>query len=653
MIFSFLNTSNLGKKYAAAKEYTESLTDPFPDFERIARNRPKENIDRRYPRTTDGTTAAIIRKTGKRVVQQLPTGKVECDYEDWLAVIAEFVYTNRIIPYANEEYDFIQKCWHVIERGMTFGSTATYTPFVSHDGHFSPDLTLPYWGDVFLQPGKTSGYACDYVFMRSWWQEEDVDALIDQQKKLKKAAKERGEEFDSSWDLKALESIKERSTKKDEKAQTPSEEARNSNAEGIEVITGFQKGVEATFYTFVPSAGEDQDDVTVVRTKVNKDPRGKIPIDWYYNDIDGSNPLGRGVVELVGGLQNLIDGDMQAYQWNRALMLNPPVIKRGSFSKKKVIYSPGVIIDVGEDPNADVKPLSVDTSAVANYPDLYGLQKSQLLNLVSSPDTSISAEVGNPGFGKTPSAINAQQATVSVDDNFIRKMFEAWLENWSETAINLYFAEREGTELLQLDEATVKRLMKLAQEGKFDPSMINEKNEILIDYTTATPALHFRVDASTSKMKDDSQQGEILNGLLQSVEASPMLSQLVPPEKILAAWNRIVTNSGVEDPEDLSIDLEEFKQQQEQAMQEQQMMAEQQAQAEMMPQEMPQGMELPPEEIPIEMQPDPEDAQLAEMLMQMGIPESLIQESIDMSNNGYTADQILEALNGVMSDARG
>lgn len=562
MSFSYLTAKNVFDRYQVSKDYTEKLTDPFPEFERISRNKPHDGIDSKYPKTTDGTTASIIRKTPKRVVQQLPTGVVESDDEDdWLPIIAQFVYQNKILPFANEEYDLIQKCWTNIEKSLTFGYCATYTPFLNHDGYFCPDVTSPYWGDIFVQPGKKSGYSSSYVFMRAWWQKEDVEALIDKEKKLAKSAKARGEQYDSSWDLAALEECLEAATMKDDKASTPSEEARGTSPEGIELVTGFQKGIGAKFLTFNPLKK------VVVRTKVNKDPRGKMPIDWLYGDTDGSNPLGRGIVELIGGLQNLIDSDMQMYQYNRALLLAPPVLKRGNFNKNKIVYEPNRIIDVGDDPNADVVPLKIDSTAIAKYPELYGLQKSQLLNLVNSPDTSISADVGNPGFSKTPAGINQQKATISVDDNYIRKMFEAWFENWSETAINIYFAERSGIDELQLDKETAGKLRKLAAEGKFDPRMLSEDNKIRINYDTATPALKFRVDASTSKIKDDSEQLEAMSGLLDTLNNNQLLQAIVPQDKIIGAWNSIVAASGVENPEELTINLEEYEQQQAEAQQ--------------------------------------------------------------------------------------
>lgn len=635
MAFSFIDATNLGEKYTLAKDYTEKLTKPFAEFERIANNLPSKDRDSRYSDVTDGTTAAVIRKKGKRIVQQLPTGVVETDDEnDWLPIVAEFILLHKIIPYANLDFDLLQKCWQTIEAGGIFGGTATYVPFVNHDGYFCTDLALPYWADVFIPAGYKSANSTPYRFLRSWWQTTDIDAIIDQEKKLQKQAKARGDAYESTWDLAALESIREASTQKHSTEQNPTEKQRSTNPKGIEVVTAFQEGVGATFYTFCPAQSADDNDVTVVRRKKNKDPRGKMPLFWYFQDADGNNPLGRGDVELIGPLQNLIDSDMQMYQWNRALMLAPPLIVRGETSTKKFVYAPNAIMKM-TDPNGSISALDVDTSAVVNYPELYGLQKSQLLNLVASPDTSISATVGNPGFGKTPKALGIQQATMSADDNYTRKNFEAWFELWCETAINVFFAERTGKEVLQLDDDTAARLRKLADTGQFDPTLLSENNQIVIDYDSATPALKFRVDASTSKMKDDMNQLESLQAVLEALDRSSVLQQVIVqqyPEKVMAVYNRLVGVSSVEDPEELEINIADFKQQQEQAQAQQSAPAQPQA-------SLPAGPAA--------------DAQIEAQLRSMGVPEDYIAQALDMLNKGYTADEVLTAIQGVMGHARG
>lgn len=541
MAFSFLDETNIFDRYKDAKRHTDSLTTPFPEFERIARNRPHPSIDPAYPKTTDGTTASIIRKTPRRVIQQLPTGKVITDDGGWLGIVADFVYNKKILPFANEEYDLIQKTWAVVENGLSFGFCATYTPFLNHNGTFCPDVTAIYWGDVAIQPGKKSFRAAKYKFMRSWWQPEDIDALIDKETKLMASAKKRKDKYDSTWDLVALKKIKKSATAKDQQATTPVERERQTTVNtGIELITGFQDGVGAKFFTFNPK------EEIIVRTKINKDPRGKPPIDAMYGDMDGSNPLGRGLIELVGGLQNLIDSDMQMYQFNRALMLAPPIVIGGSTPKSNVKFVPNAIIKKTS-PEDTIVPLEIDTTAVANYPALYGLQKSQLLNLVASPDTSISADIGNVGFSKTDAGVKQTAATISVDDNYVRKMFEAWFQEWSETAINLYFAERSGIDELQLDKLTA---MKLRELPGFDQSLLSDDNQIRIDYDTETPILKFRVDPSTTSVKDTAAQVQDATSLLDIVMKYPMLNaNFGGPIDVDVLARRIVVNSGIDDPE--------------------------------------------------------------------------------------------------------
>jgi hypothetical protein len=548
LAYQFLTNENVVETFKTSRQWTEGLTNNFTEYERIARNRPHPSTPKELPKTTDGTTASIIRKTPKRIIQQLPTGKVISDTDDWLSVIASFVYTNKILRNSNEGYDLIQKCWMVVEKFLTFGFCATYTPFVERQGYFCSDLRLPYWADVFGQPGKISDEDSNFIFLRSWWQTKDIDALIDSQSKLSKKT-------EKTWNVDALRKIKDYETTKEERAKTPAEKEQQVDARGgIELVTGFQRGVGSKFYTFHVGTGK------VVRTKINKDPRGDIPINFAYGDIDGSNIFGRGIIDLVGSLQNLIDGEMQMYQFNRALMLAPPVIKKGNFPKSRVKWVPNSIIDVGNDGNAGIEPVKIDTSAHQNFPNNYGLMKSQLVSLVSSPDTSISAEVGNPGFSKTPAGVKQVQTNLSIDDNYIRKQFETWFAKWSETAINLYFAERSGVEELQLDKKTADELRKLAEQGKFDPNLLSDDNKVRINYSSATPALKFEVDASTSKMQDEVKELQSLQGLTQLLDKTQILQALIPPEKIMALWNAIVKNAGVENPEKVSMSDEETKQ---------------------------------------------------------------------------------------------
>lgn len=651
MDFSFLTEENIFDLCGQAEEHTKRLTESFPEHARIARNKPHPKTPKRFPKTTDGTSASMIAKTPRRAVQQLPSGVIKSDLKHSpYPILADFVYREKILPLANTEYDLIRKCWTTMEDGATFGAKAIYTPMIDHDGEVTPDYLPIYWGDIFLQPGKKSGYDCNYLFMRSWWQESDVDELIESERARKKEAKEKGEPYESYWDLAALEEIKEAIVQKDDTARTPAEDELGLDPSGIEIVTGFQRGKGATFYTFNPSQKK------ILKRKPNKDPRGKTQIDWYYHDIDGSNPLGRSLLDFIGPLQNLIDSDMQAYQYNRAISLQPPINVYGNVDAKRVVYAPNVINRV-QDPQGRIEAMEISTDAIRDYPNLYGLQVSQLMkNTNGDPATAISAEVGDPLAGKTPTAIKSRNASTSTDDNATRKGWEAFFENWSETAINLYFGERSGKEDMQLDEETANKLRDLEKEGHLPQGYVRDDNTVTVDFDEAIEALHFRVNASTSKVSEAAEQLEALQVLVTTLDGSQALSEVVPISKKLAVWNAIVANSGVEKADDLKVTEEELAEMQ--TMQAAQAEAAAAGQAGMVaaegiPEEDMAAEELPlegemPEELPVPSEAE-EDEQIAAEMRELGVPEDLIAEVPMMIDKGYSEDEVMAAIQGVLS----
>lgn len=614
----------------------KTFQDPLDEFSRIARNKPHPGIDKNLPKVTDGTTSSIVQKTPRRIIQQLPTGRVVSDTNDWLTIVASFIYTNRILLNANMQFSLFEKCIQMVKGGLQNGSKTSYTPFVMRGNYIGTDLKVIGDKDIFFEPGKLSDTDSNFMFLRSWWQPKDIEAELHKQKQLKKMADERGEKFRSDWDLKALEALKDEVTQKPDDALTEAEKKQNSGDKGgIELVTAFQRGGGGKFFTLSPKTRD------VVKTKVNKDPRGEHPLDTMYMDTDGYNPLGYGIVEQLAALQNLMDTEMQMYQFERALMLAPPTIKRGNWNKAQAKLVPNAIVDLGSSPDNSWEVLRRDTSALNNFAANYGLMKSQLLELASSPSATISAESGNPNFSKTSAGVDMQQANVSVDDNHIRKKFESWFERWSETAINLYFAERSGVEELQLDDETAMKLRKL------DPALVSEDNKVTIDYDTATEALKFEVDASTSNMKNDAQQLEALDGLVARLEKSPILQQVIPPKKIIGAWNAIVAASGVENPEELSVSDEELDEQEQQ--QQAQMAAEPQMQQPMpeAPVEPPIQPELPPE-MPPEQPPEEalsqDDLAFITALQDMGYSDEKIQQALAMEQFGMPNEEIIAVL---------
>lgn len=494
------------------------LHQPLDEFERIARNKPHPGIAKHLPKVTDGTLAALIQEQPKRIIQQVPTGKVVSTKNDWLSIVASFIFEKEIIPNSTQVADLIQKCWGLISKSLTYGSQPAFVQFINRGDYFGTDFTLPYIKDVILEPGKLTDKDSNVMFLRTWWSKNQIEALIYKEETLAKNSKARNdsEPYKSGWDIKELKRMVDKGAQqKDANAQTPSEKNNQTNSGFYEIVHAFQRGIGAEFYSFSPSSE------SILRRRINKDPRGQIPIHFMYSNIDFSNPLGRGSVELSGGMQNLLDSDVQAYQYMRALLMNPPIMIKGNIPSSSIRYEPAAQWRT-TDPSSSISPVNLSTESLTSFPNNYGLIKSQILNLNSSTDTSVSSEVGNPGFSKTPAGVNMTEQRLGISDNYIRRQFEAVWQDIAETEINLYFAERNGTQELQLDAITAKKIREI------DESMVNEDDKIVINYDSETEKLNFEVDATSSSKKDDAEQIADLKDMLDTAQKDPgLVAQLL------------------------------------------------------------------------------------------------------------------------------
>jgi hypothetical protein len=512
LAFSYLDETNVFQAFKDSEKYMRPLFEPFSEFERIARNKPHAGIDKAYPKVTDGTTASVIEKTPRRILQQIPSGLVHSNDDEWIDHVANFILKETIIPNANGQFTFLQKAQIAISKSLTYGAQPAYFPFVNRGKYFGPDMVLPYIKDVFLEPGKVSDTDSNFILMRSWYQPRDIEAIIAREQKLSSKAADRGENYESGWDLQALADIKDMMSQKDDLSTTPNERDKNNRNGGIEIIHCFQRGIGAKFYSIHMKTKK------IVRTRVNKDPRGELPINYLYATADISNPLGRGFVEMVGAMQNLMDSEVQMYQYNRALMLNPPMVKRGNWNKNQAKLAPNVLVDLGNDASAIWEPVKIDSVALTQFSTNYSLMQSQMYQLLSAPVSNIPAQTGSTTQSKTPQGVQQQNQNLNVDDTFIRNQAEAWLGKSFATMVNIYFSERTGVDEIQLDQDTANDLRNLKN---FDPSMLSPDNKIRIDFDTETKEMDFIVDAGSSEKQDDSEELAQLQAIIADVNQNP------------------------------------------------------------------------------------------------------------------------------------
>jgi hypothetical protein len=200
---SFLKPDNLKKLYGASEEYFDNIRKPFDEFERVKNNRPHPNIDPAYPQTTDGTTASQIRLAPRRSIQQTPYGSVEVDGDKGLSCLADYILQDEIIPNSTTQDSVLGKSWKGVEDILTYGSVDAVVFYKVDGDYFGTDWRIPYKKDVYGEAGKGTASEWNYRFIRAYFQDSDLQDIIDKEAQLKKSAKERGEKYESSWNVSA------------------------------------------------------------------------------------------------------------------------------------------------------------------------------------------------------------------------------------------------------------------------------------------------------------------------------------------------------------------------------------------------------------------------------------------------------------------
>lgn len=635
MAYTFLEPDNLKDFIHDSDSYMKPFFEPLSENERISRGQPGR-VPKGKPRVTDGTIAGVTRETPKQVIQQLPTGQVIVKKMPEIETYVNAILSDEILLNANSGGTPYSKSKKAIKDTIKYGASAAYCFYNRRGDNFFADFRRIYIKDIGLEKGKVSEFDSNAMKFTGWYTKMDLKAIIWQQQQLERAARERGEKFYGEWDLAALaELIATGEQEKDGENKTESEkQAGEGNVGFYKIEHCMQIGVGAKFYGYSPKLQK------VVKTCTNKDPRGTIPLHFLVPEEDDSNPLGEALLAISAGKQNLLDFDMQMYQYSQGLQYSPPVKKWGNVPTSAIKLVPDAVIDMGsrKEQGTDIEVVDIANRAQSNFANNYGLIKSQILNEMGrTGDTSISSTVGNPGFSKTSQGVKQLQERLGVSDNDLRKSYEGWFGRVCETLLNIHFAESQGMKELNLQVETIKKLK--LQRG--DTATFN--------YDQDLGPIKFTVDASSSKASDDEKQNETLITLLDTTSRYTPL----PRDKQMQIENRIIETSGVDDPEKLTYSDEEIAQAKAEDEAQRQLANQQMVDASQ-PQEAQPGENVT-EDQPMEMEEQPatesqelneDELQTIQMLQERGYSDDQIATAVIMLREGYSDDDIVSVLQG-------
>lgn len=540
---AYINKENFLTEYENAKLYMKERTSDFGDLAGVVNAIADDSAtnNKKAPSIVDATTAAIVRRTPKNTIQQMPVvmGIVEGESLSLPTMIVNWVIRNRILNENTFGRSLLENFWLAGEKGLSFGFATGLTTFeADNNGDFGARLKMINYNDIFPEPGRTDVNECNYYFVRNWWQPSDIDNILKSDNK--------------SWNKTKLKELKDMVDVKEQESQGSENNRRGISDSGIEIVTCFQRGYNSPFYTFSPQIG-------ILREIKNKSRSGFPRVSMLTIDPDEEQPLGRSRVRLVFSNQQFLTmltrNAAHTYEINSA----PPIAVRGRNIRSKIELTPYALWEMGNDPNASVEVKSIDTAVLQNFPAIKQMLSADIQNLMSSPDASISASNNSAGFSKTQNGVKFQQQMLDVEGNYLQKIMENFIRSYIMNALDMLLSEYEGEEVITADSDLYKQV-----KAKY-PTYITEDGKMQFNWdslkdpmTKEIKDIKIELTAGSSKEEMESEQRDYINQLLTSFSQNEELWRFIPEKSRAGLINKAMLLSGVTDIEDILINTTEL-----------------------------------------------------------------------------------------------
>ncbi len=545
----FLTKDELKDAYYEAERHSIDWFRPFNEYERIAGNKLSKTLGKNMPRVNDGSLAASLLETPMQVLPSMQEGKFTATNrnEAWINEIANIIWKTQIVPNANTQASFFDKEQIALYRALKYGAQPRYNFFVDTETYTGSDWSLPYIRNVKLEPGKFSVDDCDYVFLDIYYTKLQLKKII-----------ERSGKGEGGWNVKLLKQLADMSmTSKEMEEQNINERDKQIHNSGIKTTVCFNRGIGAPFYMFSKHLPEGE----CLREWKNPDPTGDLPITMQYCYENLESPYGIGRVELAGPTQNVLDYMTQAHVLATQIGLQPPLKIRGTTDTANLnsfTHTPNALWQAG---NADVDVVQNTNSVYTQFPNNFGLYKSQLQTLQGRTDGSVSAESGNPNFSKTSAGVKQQEERTNSQDNYLRNKADNASAKMATKMMNVHMAQMEGADVLDIAKDDLDRLV---NAGYLDDNPLTPApsvSELPIIYEDLKATFNFEYDARPEADEEEKNRWlELIDIATSNPNVIPALEMSGWKFDLGEAFKKVINASGTKDSEKVltQIDTEEM-----------------------------------------------------------------------------------------------
>jgi len=529
----------------AAEEYLKDKRVKWDSAEALLHNQLNDKVSTTTrSQVFDPKLSTLAIERSYRVMAQLQTGKVrgisKNDIGD--ATLKNLVLEKYVIPNANAQFDFLTKMRMVDLYSNIYGNFFTLIDWdVKPNGYVGPDIWLLNIRDVFPQVGAVSLEDSDYVIVRTWRPYSFFEGKKDDKdyKNIAKILVKLKDKSGSKSDRDKGTSV----SKREESEYPQSEPAKHRGY--FEVLTKYTR---KEWVDYCVDANE------VFRERENPQKDGDLPVKCKYSIPLLDDFMGMSDFERGGSMQKAINSAWNLYLDAVKMSIYPPVLvnKDNIASMSSITQTAGAKWLVRNQLNNSATPLNLTPQGIQTFNNVYQVATASIMNLFGTTETNTTQKT-DPGFGKTPQALEMQSSRENTRDNADRFYMEQFLTQVMKKFCNLLSKKQSSAIKLRLFKDEIEEIARSYPEVK---ESYDENSGKLSVKKGKAELYDYEIVTGSTYAVDQKQQQQNLGQILSLFQASQgpqgnLLIQQLQTDgyrfNFGELFKRIISNSGVQD----------------------------------------------------------------------------------------------------------
>lgn len=532
-------TEQIKTRQDAAFKYLETKRALWDDCEDLFHNKLISSISKTTKsKVFDPALTTLVLERGYRVMAQLPTGKVRgiSKNDSGASSLLNMIVDKYVIPNAKSQFDFLTKLRMTDIYSNLYGNFFVMVDWnVGNNGYIGPDMWLLNIRDVFPQVGAVSLEDSDFVIVRTWKPLSYFEAI----------AKDKG--FKNIPEI--LDKLKE--TSGDKQSRDAADLSGRESDQYPEQVAAKEAGYFEVWTQFERDRWVDYCVKADLEFREIKNPHdnGELPVECKYSIPLLDDFMGMGDFERGKPMQMVTNSIWNLYLEAVKMSIFPPVmlnkdniaamssIKWGAAEKWLVR---------GQVDNA-ARTIDLSPKGIRTFQGVYQVAKASLLNQFGTTDTSVTAQI-EPGFGRTPKALQMQERRENARDTADRFYMEQFLKKVMRKMVNLIAKKQTGAVTMRLFEEDIKELA--ATNPDIAESYNPATGKLKIDKKTFGSTLwdYEIVSGSTYAIDEEAQQKNLVM-LLEMIQNNPNLLPMIEKDfhfHFGELLKRVISKSGIQ-----------------------------------------------------------------------------------------------------------